>query len=393
MPEKNAYLPVNPVIVAWARKRCALSLEEVAAKLHLDPERIANWENGDRQPTVRQARELARIYDFPFLEFFSKKIPPLPKPTSIPDFRSITERKSARAQFLLEEVQVWAEENRLNALDLLDLIGDEPPAFSKQLRAKLSDDYEAVAQYVRKILKFDVAEQFALKSSERIKLPSIIRAKFEAAGALVLRMGRLHELGVRGICIFNEVLPTIVFSSSESPGAQSFTLAHEFAHIILQQSGISGQPRLGGRTGKREIETWCNKFAAAFLMPKEVVIERAKDLPKNADHISNLVLNNLAAAFCVSRHAMMIRLVTLGFVKAQYYWRIKRPEFLKEEAEYEGFGKTKYYGQRYRSSRGDYYTGLVIEAWNLRRITNHNAAEFMGINNLSHMNDIRANFG
>ena len=52
------------------------------------------------------------------------------------------------------------------------------------------------------------------------------------------------------------------------PGAQAFTLAHELGHVLLGSSGISGQPRLGGKSGHKAIEDWCNRFASAFLAPK-----------------------------------------------------------------------------------------------------------------------------
>ena len=71
---------------------------------------------------------------------------------------------------------------------------------------------------------------------------------------------------------------------------------------------------------------------------------------------------------------------------------MKRPEFLQQEREFKGGGRAKYYGTRYRSAHGDLYTGLVLEAWGEGQITNHNAAEFMGIKNLRHLNDIRDDF-
>ena len=89
---------------------------------------------------------------------------------------------------------------------------------------------------------------------------------------------------------------------------------------------------------------------------------------------------------------MLIRLVDLGYVESGYYWGKKRAEFLKEEEEFEGGGRAKYYGTRYRSQNGDLFTGLVMEAWDRRLITNHSAAEFMGIKNLAHLNDIRGDF-
>lgn len=111
------------------------------------------------------------------------------------------------------------------------------------------------------------------------------------------------------------------------------------------------------------------------------------------DAIDDDHLGQLSNRYAVSRHAMLIRLVNLGYVKPTYYWFTKRPQFLREEEDFEPRGRPPYYGSRYRSSRGDFYTGLVLEAWTSGRITNHNAAEFMGIKNLSHLNDIRTHFG
>jgi len=90
---------------------------------------------------------------------------------------------------------------------------------------------------------------------------------------------------------------------------------------------------------------------------------------------------------------MLIRLVHLGYVKEEFYWNNKKSKFDTQEANFKQFGRARYYGTRYRNILGDLYTGLVIEAWNSGRITNHNAAEFMGIKNLSHLYDIRDNFG
>ena len=150
---------------------------------------------------------------------------------------------------------------------------------------------------------------------------------------------------------------------------------------------------MGARHGRRLTETWCNHFASAYLMPKDSVVADMKGSPDGASHISDDKLRTMANRYSVSRHAMLIRLVTLGYVTPAFYWFVKRPEFLAEEEKYTNFGRPKYYGQRYRTSRGDFYTSLVIEAWNTGRITNHSAAEFMGIKKLSHLQDIRANFG
>jgi len=86
-------------------------------------------------------------------------------------------------------------------------------------------------------------------------------------------------------------------------------------------------------------------------------------------------------------------MVRLGYIQGSYYWERKRSQFIKEEAEYEPPpARPAYYGSRYRSDKGDLYTALVIEAWNTGLITNHNAAEFMGIKNFRHLEEIRERF-
>ncbi|MBZ0325293.1 MAG: hypothetical protein K8F57_03780, partial [Alphaproteobacteria bacterium] len=103
-------------------------------------------------------------------------------------------------------------------------------------------------------------------------------------------------------------------------------------------------------------------------------------------------LTELAGIFGISRHAMLIRLVRLRYVRASFYWNTMRPIFLAEEAAYTAHGRSAYYGKRYVNSRGLFYTGLVLEAWGAGLITGHNAAEYMGINNLAHLKDIREDF-
>ena len=148
------------------------------------------------------------------------------------------------------------------------------------------------------------------------------------------------------------------------------------------------------RKNSSPTEKWCDQFAASFLMPADAVREQMGSIPnKPADDVSDAQLSKIAKYFAVSPHAMLIRLVHLGYVKDSFYWNNKKSKFDIEEANFRQFGRAPFYGTRYQNTLGDLYTGLVIEAWNSGRITNHNAAEFMGIKNLSHLYDIREHFG
>jgi len=177
--------------------------------------------------------------------------------------------------------------------------------------------------------------------------------------------------------------------SSEAPNGSTFTLCHEFAHIVLGQSAVSDG--IQKRKESNAIEAWCNRFAGAFLVP-ENTLRRFINPTATLSEINDEDLRRLANKFSVSRHAMLVRLVQLNIVDADYYWQIKRPQFVEEERNQKPGGRNVYYGSRYRNKNGDLYTGLVLEAWANNRITNHNAAEFMGIKKIGHLFDIRKHF-
>lgn len=387
---------LNPDMLRWAREWRGRTLEEAAAKVHKTAAEIAEWELRERPPevkgpTVKQARELAELYDRSFLEFFRASPPPLAEPELVPDYRMQkgvhTDASDVRE---LKAIQAWAEEKRTNALDLFEELGEAPPNVPNELFVRLQVSHEMAAENTRRVLAFPIEEQFAIKSKDRDQFPNFIRNKLEHAGILVLRRSDLSDFGARGICVSASPLPIIVYGS-EAPGAQAFTLAHELGHVVLRQSAISG-PRV--RNNPFDVESWCDQFSASFLMPRDAMRGILGEPPKpSAARFDDQRLSEIAARFRVSQHAMLIRLVHLGYVHPNYYWGVKKPLFDRREAEFKSRARAKYYGSRYKSSLGDLYTGLVLEAWNSGRITNHNAAEYMGIKNFEHLYDIRANFG
>lgn len=394
MNATNAQLPYNGRVLEWARVRTGMAVEEVAKKINVAVQKVNDWEAGKSKPTTRQGRMLAAAYDRHFLEFFSDSIPEIPEVVLVPDYRTF---KGKRAPGPKEErsmvaVQEWAEEQRLNALAIIEELGDQPPIFSRNLRFDLNADVETAAEISREAMGLSIDDQLQIKKALRYTFPEILRDKIEGMGVLVLKQSGITKLGARGICLFAEPLPVIIYGN-ESPGAQAFTLAHELGHVHLGSSGISGQPRLGGKSGHKAIEDWCNRFASAFLAPKASVERALERPPKPLERIDTIILGNLAEMFAMSRHAMLIRLVALGYVRPQFYWKTMRPIFLREEQDHRSFGRPPYYGKRYVNAKGRYYTGLVMSAWSGGHITAHNAAEYMGIKNFEHLKDIREDYG
>jgi Zn-dependent peptidase ImmA (M78 family)/transcriptional regulator with XRE-family HTH domain len=387
-------VPFSKDVLRWARERRQRTIEEAASRVGTDPSNVVEWERGTKVPTVRQARQLAAFYERPFLEFLLDEPPALKESTLVPDLRMHRGASDPRETRELLDIQAWAEEQRLNALDLYETLGDAPPSVPAELRASPREDAEAAAIRVRAALDFPVGIQLGLRAAERDTFPKLFRRKLEGVGILVLKNTALNKVRARGLCLATFPLPVIVFGT-EAPSAQAFTLAHELGHIVLRQSAISGPAGTRPETSAgKVVEDWCDSFAGAFLIPSEAISTLLQKPSSPWPEISDDTVRMVARSFAVSPHAMLIRMVRLGYVQASYYWERKRPQFIKEEEDYEPPpARPAYYGSRYRSDKGDLYTALVIEAWNTGLITNHNAAEFMGIKNLRHLDEIRDRFG
>lgn len=385
-------LPFNGEVLKWAREWRGRTVEEAARKASTSVEKVVSWETGQASPSVRQARLLADLYERAFLEFFLPEPPRIVKSKLVPDFRLHRNVADPRGDRELQAIQSWAEEKRLNALDLFEAIREPVPELAADLFANMGSNPETVAKLARESSVFPVEIQLALNAQTRPTMPKLVRAAIERLGILVLKEGGLAKYGVRGLTIFAPSLPVVVFGT-EAPVAQSFTMAHELGHIILQQSAMSGPPSARDDASPAEAaERWCDRFAGAFLVPADAMAKLWSKPNAPLAAIGDDLLAQLANTFAISRHAMLIRLVHLGYVEQSYYWDTKRAEFLQKERDFKGGGIPKYYGVRYRAAHGDLYTGLVLEAWSDGAITNHNAAEFMGIKNLRHLVDVRDNF-
>lgn len=392
--ETAPYLPFNGNMLRWAREWRGRSIDETAVKLKVSPQQIMAWENDpDVKPTVRQARALANFYGRAFMEFFYDEAPEIVEPTLIPDYRLHRGAVDPSQNREILEIQRWAEMQRINALELYADVGETPFRFPDDLVATLNDDVEAVAVSARVALDFSFAAQKNLSYEDRQNLPEFLRNRMERIGVLVMRENKLTNFGVSGLCIVQFPLPIIVFAS-EVPARSAFTLMHEFAHIIIRESAISGGDKSSGGTGHdRRVERWCDKFAAAFLVPK-AELEALRPKPaRPAPEIDDVVLATLAKAFRVSQHAMIIRLVDLHYVHRDYYWNVKRPQFLADEAKWNNKGIPKVWVSRIWNKVGNLYTGLVLEALGTGKIQSHQAQSFFGIKNPSHLTAIRQEFG
>lgn len=371
-----------------------MALDVPAKRANVSEDKVAKWEAGEASPTVRQARILAHLYDLNFLEFFSKDFPTRRKVKLVPDFRKYAGTgEGIGSTGELESIQTWAESIRENALALISELGEMPPSLSENIRFGIDADPNSASQIAREALNFPFAQQREAAKVGPHVLSAALREAVEAFGVMTLKSSRLASIGARGICLSADPLPVIIIGA-DAPTAQSFSLLHELGHVLIGESGVSGSymaPRPDVDTAAA-VENWCNEFASCFLIPEEALSEiEAKPKMPRADYDLDR-LKGIARFFGVSRHAALIRLINLGYVRSDFYWKTARAIFLEEEKNFKQFGRSKYYAARYISRFGKFYIGLVLEAFTRGIISAHNASEYIEVKNLQHFIDIRREF-
>jgi Predicted Zn peptidase len=107
--------------------------------------------------------------------------------------------------------------------------------------------------------------------------------------------------------------PTIYLNGSDTKNRQRFSCAHELGHYVKRTSGGQAPEEIDyvdfrnplSAQGQEPEEIWANQFAAALLMPRELVARIHKELESPAA---------LAGEFGVSTDAMNFRLQNLDLI-------------------------------------------------------------------------------
>jgi len=137
-----------------------------------------------------------------------------------------------------------------------------------------------------------------------------LRMAIEAKDVLVFIVPRLPLEEMRGTAIAADELPVILINGRDRSGGRIFTLLHEFCHLVLNQSGVSGQDGDQNGAPNPSVERYCNAVAAATLMPKDWLLSEPFVSQKGSTKTwDDDELEALALRFGVSREALLRRLL------------------------------------------------------------------------------------
>ena len=164
--------------------------------------------------------------------------------------------------------------------------------------------------------------------------------------------------------------PIIVINKSEPfKVARTFTLLHEYCHLLI------GEPGLSDLDNRNKVEAYCNKFAAAILMPRDTLRLLIKSWPNSPVEWDEKQINFWASRLKVSRIALAIRLEGLGLApkgfSRKFSWHSGYTP-RKHGTGGDGIANTL-------SELGNAYTGAIYEAYQRGAISESNAEEYLSI--------------
>ncbi|MBI5117905.1 ImmA/IrrE family metallo-endopeptidase [Candidatus Poribacteria bacterium] len=367
---------VKPELLAWARKSAGLTVDEAARKAHVKPDRLECWEKGERRPTLRQLRELARIYKRPLAVFYLPEPPRDFQP--LRDFRRILQKvEGVESPELRHEIRrAW--DRRDIALELYEELEGELPKFSPS--AMLSDDPETLAEKIRNLLgvKREVYSGFR----DKYDALNWWRAALENLGVLVFQARNIEPAEMSGFSISETPFPVIVLNIKDPVRRRIFTMLHELTHILLQDGGLCDVEEEYERAPEdQRVEVFSNRVAGAVLVPETELLQ--EDIVARKGRMAdwaNEEIEELANRFWVSRETLLRRLLICGKTTAQFYKK-KKLEYEKQyklrKAEVEhGFAPP------YRlaiSVAGLFFVRLALNSYYQERISAGDLSDFLNI--------------
>lgn len=369
---------VKAELLVWAREDSGWTIEEVAKKVGTSVDRVSSWESGDRRPTIRQLRELARIYKRPLAVFYLSEPPK--EFQALRDHRRLPgdppRRESPELRLAVREAHYLRDV----ALELYRQLEEDVPQL--RLTARAGEDPERVGRRIRQRLGIEREQQTAWRGP--YEALNAWRSKFEQAGVLVYQTTGVEVSEVRGFSIAELPLPLVAMNGKDAPRGRIFSLLHELAHVALRMGGLCDF-HVGSSDEATDPEVFCNHVAGAALVPEDWLLEDPVVVghPSSPEWTEDELVT-LSRRFSVSREVVLRRLLTLGRTTVDVYRR-RRADYLEQYRErMRGQSGGPRWDQRALARVGGLFTRLALESYYRERITASDLSEYLGVK-LEHM--------
>jgi len=306
---------ISREMLEWARERARLDEHALSQRFP----KLAEWERGEAQPTLKQLEKYAQATHTP-VGYLLLETPPVEE-LPIPDFRTMRDATLERPSADLLDTIYQSQQRQAWYADFAEASGVERLAFVGSLN--LSSSIVDSAATIREALRFGVDE----RGPTWTEALSGLVLKSEELGILVMINGvvgsntrrKLDPREFRGFALVDPLAPVIFVNGADTKAAQIFTLVHEVAHQWLGRGGLDDVDLSG--SSNDEVELWCNRVAGEILVPQALLRQDFNATAGLEDE-----LDRLARTYKVSTLVILRGLRDAEFISATDYPDVFRTE-------------------------------------------------------------------
>jgi Zn-dependent peptidase ImmA (M78 family)/DNA-binding XRE family transcriptional regulator len=373
---------VDPLVLRWARETSGVTPEDAAKRVGVSASTFSEWESVESSLRLSQLRALANYFKRPLAALLLPEPPPEPALPS--DFRSLPGHQSRFDRATRLAIRK-ATRLRSVATDLMHALHRETVPLLEGI--KLSEDPERVAERERHKLGVTIEEQLQWKSPYQALRRW--RGAVESRNVLVLQLS-IPVDDARGFSLSDEEPFVIVVSSSDAVHARIFTVFHEYAHLLLRNPGIClPKPDLHAAGPYAAIEQWCNRFAAAFLVPAKAM-RSLLETDGRIDSDTGLVdlMRKGETRFRVSQQVVLRRIFDAGLVSRSAFQRQMKRLLAHQPARKAKGGRVEP-ARKCLAEHGHLFTSLVLEGKAAGMVNYADVADYLDLR-LKYLNKVES---
>ncbi|GAW86773.1 conserved hypothetical protein [Bathymodiolus platifrons methanotrophic gill symbiont] len=305
-------IAINPSRLEWCLNAVQIDINHLSADLKISQKTLEQAMESKEVFSVTQLEKIANYFKRNMLFFLESEAPKEEEIYSL-QFRTINNKKpihSPKLRGFIEQV----EKQRQVYLGLLDDLGEAINKVWYPDDLNLNEDIKSISANIRSWLGLAVSDDF-----------SDMRHAVEQKGIMVIVSNGYNgkwqidkKNPVRGFSLYYDVLPIIVIKKQASLGAQTFTLMHEFAHLLLhRESAIDNDEDFDNYQGK---EKEANDFAGNLLIPDSFLnqIDTERLLGLQTQEYDSF-LEDYRELWSVSHRAILVRLLINEEISQYHY--------------------------------------------------------------------------
>ena len=316
--------------IEWAIQRAGVELDDLLIAFP----KLMDWINKESDPTVKQLEKLTKRLHVPFGYMFADELPE--ESLTFPFFRSGKEPSAKVSLNVYHTIQILKDRQTWLTEHMEESGYEELPFVGKY---NLDSNVIEIVNDIRNTLELQT--NWASKHPTWERTLDFLTYKIEEIGVIVTFNGvvenntrrKIDVDECRGFVLVNKMAPFLFINSADTKAAQMFTLIHELAHIWIGESAGFDLDKM--IPADDPIELLCDKVAAEFLVPTELLMKVYKTEQR---------IITLSRIFKVSPIVIGRRLLDNGLMSKNDFFQFYNDyiDFINKRKESQGAGGNFY---------------------------------------------------